>query len=241
MKTIGIILLALLLAHLVAVGIGVAWLGATDRLSKERLYQVKAIFVPTIKEEKARLEEEEKSTLAQKAVLDEKARMEEVADGPTTVNDRLEQDQTKRDLVLAKIQRLQREMNDMNRNLEFAKLQLSHDKKQLTEEREAFKKFKEDMENQRMDADFERVVNTYSKLKPKLAKQAFIDLIKQGSNDMVVEYLAAMPLRKSASILNQFKDDAEIPIAANLLEQLRQRGITPPANLGDDATPLASK
>ena len=56
--------------------------------------------------------------------------MEEVADGPTTVNDRLEQDQTKRDLVLAKIQRLQREMNDMNRNLEFAKLQLSHDKKQ---------------------------------------------------------------------------------------------------------------
>lgn len=241
MKTIGGILIVLVIAHLLAAGVGLAWLETSGRLSTERLSQAKDIFVFSIEEEKDQLAEKEKLTQEQQKVLDEKARLEEVAEGPITVNDRLKQDQTKRDLVLAKIQRLQREMNDMNRNLEFAKVQLTRDKKQLEKERAAFKKFKEDMENQRMDADFERVVNTYAKLKPKLAKKAFLDLIQKNKTNKVVAYLAAMPLRTSASILNQFKDDNEVSIAADLLEQLQKRGITPPTKLGELPTPLASK
>jgi hypothetical protein len=50
-----------------------------------------------------------------------------------------------------------------------------------------------------------------------------------------------MQLRKSAAILNQFKADNEVPVAAQLLEALRTRGITPEGELPDGVMPMASK
>lgn len=241
MRNILYALLALILFHLFAAGVGVAWLGATGRLNKDRLAKAADLFKLTIADEKKAAEEQAKIDATNAAVIKEKDRMAEVADGPTTVTDRLDEDQMKRDLVLAKVQRLQREMQDMNRNLEFAKAQLAKEKAQLDEDRKLFEKAKTDMENQRLDADFERVVESYANLKPKLAKQAFMELIKQNKQAEVVEYLAAMQLRKSAAILNQFKADEEVPVAAQLLEALRLRGITPESEMTDVQSPLASK
>ena len=85
------------------------------------------------------------------------------------------------------------------------------------------------------------MVESYASLKPKLAKQAFLELIKQNKMDEVVEYLAAMQLRKSAAILNQFKADEEVPVAAQLLESLRLRGVTPDGMSDDGVMPMASK
>ncbi len=241
MKTIGAVILTIILIHLLAAAGGVAWLGLTNRLSTERLHKVKDIFALTIEDQKVKDEEQAKLDAEHLALQKEKDRMAEVADGPTSVTDRLQEDQMKRDIVLAKVQRLQREMEDMNRNLEFAKAQLAKEKKQLDADRLAFEKAKEDMETQRLDADFERVVESYSSIKPRLAKQAFMELIKQGKQDEVVEYLAAMQLRKSAAILDQFKADEEVPVAAQLLEALRTRGITPEGELPEGVMPMASK
>tara|TARA_B100000683_G_scaffold252892_1_gene270183 strand:- start:1278 stop:2003 length:726 start_codon:yes stop_codon:yes gene_type:complete len=240
-KTVAAVILVIILVHLLAAAAGVAWLGASGRLDKDRLYKVKDMFVLTIEDEK-KLEAEQADKDDQlAAVQKEKDRMAEVADGPTSVKDRLGEDQMKRDLVLAKVQRLQREMQDMNRNLEFAKAQLAKEKKKLDDDRLAFEQAKKDMEDQRLDADFERVVESYASLKPKLAKQAFLELIKQNKMDEVVEYLAAMQLRKSAAILNQFKADEEVPVAAQLLESLRLRGVTPDGMSDDGVMPMASK
>lgn len=241
MKLIGISILTLILIHLLMAAAGVAWLGASGRLNKDRIAKVKDIFVLSIADEKKQAEEQAKKDAELADVQKEKDRMAEVADGPTTVKDRLDEDQMKRDLVLSKVQRLQREMQDMNRNLEFAKAQLAKEKQQLDADRLAFEQAKKDMEAQRLDADFERVVESYSSLKPKLAKQAFLELIKQNKMDEVVEYLAAMQLRKSAAILNEFKADTEVPVAAQLLESLRLRGITPDGKVDDGVMPMASK
>jgi chromosome segregation ATPase len=240
-KVIGISLLIILLAHLFAAGVGVAWLGASGRLNMDRLYAVRDTFKHTIEEDKQLAEEQAKKDADLAAEQQEKTRMADVADGPTSVKDRLEEDQTKRDIVLAKAQRLQREMQDMNRNLDFAKDQLAKEKKELDAQRMAFEKAKADMEAQRLDKDFERVVETYSNLKPKLAKQAFLDLINQNKQDDVVNYLSAMQLRKSAAILNEFKAPNEVPVAAQLLEILRTRGLTDESQRSDAPTPLASK
>jgi flagellar motility protein MotE (MotC chaperone) len=240
-KTIGAVILTIILVHLLAAAGGVAWLGLTNRLSTDRLLKVKDVFALTREDEAKKNEEQAKIDEQQASLQKEKDRMVAVADGPTTVTDRLQEDQMKRDIVLSKVQRLQREMEDMNRNLEFAKAQLAKEKKQLDADRLAFEQAKKDMETQRLDADFERVVESYSNIKPKLAKEAFMELIKQGQMDEVVEYLAAMQLRKSAAILNQFKADNEVPVAAQLLEALRTRGITPEGELPDGVMPMASK
>ncbi|MBL4700434.1 MAG: hypothetical protein JKX85_04175 [Phycisphaeraceae bacterium] len=241
MKIIGISLIAIILVNLLAAGLGVAWLGGSGRISKGRLHAAAKLFKLTIEDEKIQTQEQAKIDAQEALVAKDKAKMLEVAQGTVTVQDRLDQGQVKRDMVLAKAQRLQREMRDMSRNLAFAKAQLVKEKKEFNNTQLAFAKSKKDMEEQRLDADFERVVQTYANLKPKLAKQAFMDLIKQNKMDQVVQYLAAMQLRKSVAILNQFKADEEVPVAAGLLELLRMRGVTSPNQMSDDQMPLASK
>jgi len=240
-KIIGISLIAILLVNLLAASLGVAWLGSSGRINKDRLHAAAKLFKLTIEEEKLQAQEQAKIDAQEALVAKKKAKMLEVAQGTVTVQDRLDQGQATRDMVLAKAQRLQREMSDMSRNLAFAKAQLVKEKKELDNTQLAFEKFKKGMEEQRLDADFERVVQTYANLKPKLAKQAFMNLIKQNKMDQVVKYMAAMQLRKSAAILNQFKADDEVPVAAQLLEVLRVRGVTPPNEMSDEQMPLASK
>ncbi len=225
MKSIIIALVALLVLHLLVAGAGVGWLGVTDRLSKDRFRRTVEIFRWTQSEEKVKLQEAQVLADEEAQKQADMNRLAEVADGPTTVSDRLRMDHESRELAMNKVERLQREIKDMSRHLEFAKTQLTRQKKELDAEMTLFSKLKNELASQRSDKDFERVVKTYESLKPKQAKMMLANLIDQGQMDQAVSYLAAMQLRKSAAILNQFKQEEEIPVAGELLERLRARGI----------------
>ena len=80
-------------------------------------------------------------------------------------------------------------------------------------------------QQKRQDEDFKNAVKMVEQLKPKQAKDLFVNLINQQQVGQVTEYLAAMNLRKAGSVLKEFKEPAEIAMATDLIERLRQRGV----------------
>lgn len=229
MRAVWIALCSLLVIHVIAGIAFMGWLRASGRLNRDRVHRVVEIFRPTIAQERADRKLAEKVEAEAKEQAAALARLEEVADGPTTVADRLATDQQARELSLRKIERLQREIRDLTRNMEFARQQIGAQKADIDRERAAFEAYRQREIALKADDEFQRAVQTYEGLKPKQAKVMFQELIGRGEMDKVVDYLAAMQLRKSAAVLGEFKADDEVAQAAELVERLRGRGIEPAA------------
>lgn len=230
MKVIGWSLLILLLVHLLAVGGFVAWLGATDRLSEQRVKQVVDTFELTVQEEAQRKAEAERITAEAEENAKRAARLESVARGPRTFDDRLETEEQADELAMHRLERLHQETQDLRGQIERAKQVISEQKTQLQKERDAFDAFVEESTKQRQDEDFQKAVAMYEQLKPDQAKLMFQTLLNQGKTDDVVEYLAAMQLRKAAGVLKKFETPPEIEQATQLIEQLRERGVFLPGD-----------
>lgn len=220
--------LILLLLHLLAAMGFVAWLAASGRVNHERIEQVVDTFKLTVEEEQR--QQEEAARLAQEAA--EKARqaamLEAVADGPRTLQDRLAAQQQADELALHRVERLQRETDDLRRQIERAKEVIAKQKADLEAQRAAFDAYVQQELARRQDADFQQAVQMYEQLPPDQVKRMFQQLIAQGQIDQVVEYLAAMELRKAGKVIQAFETDQEVAQATQLLEMLRQREVYPP-------------
>ncbi len=216
---------ALLVLNLLAVLALGGWLHATGRLNGERVNQAVELFKPTIAQEQKLAEEAAARQAEAEAMQKQLARLEAVADGPMTTDDRLARQQERDELAEARVQRLQRDIADLQRQLEIAQSQITKDRARLLQERAAFEQARQREEQMLKDANFQQAVRTFEQLKPRQVKQMFQALMGEGKTEQVVDYLAAMQLRKSAAVLKEFKDDAEVVQATNLIEELRKRGV----------------
>lgn len=217
----------LLVFHLLAAVAFVGWMGASGRIDRQRLKTVVATFELTIDEQKRQEDQaaELEKQLEQQAK--QAARLEAVAAGPRTSEDRLAAATKADEIARLRLERIQRETGDIRRNVAEALVRLADQKADLDAERQAFQKLVAKQSGQLRDEAFEQAVQMVEQLKAKQAKQFFLQLMDQGQTDQVVQYLAAMQLRKAGAVLKQFKEDDEITQATVLLEMLRKRGIDP--------------
>lgn len=230
MRAIGMALLVLLALHLVALLGLVGWLAATDRVNEARAREVVEMFTPTIAEAEAERREREAQAQAEREQAEEAARLETVADGPRTLQDHLAARQRGDALARHRLERLQRETDDLRQQIDRATQLLSDQKRQLDEEREAFEQFVREHNERREDADFRQTVQMYERLRPAQVKEMFQELLEDGKTDRVVDYLAEMQLRRAGRVIEQFQTPEEIRQATDLLERLRERGVYPLAN-----------
>lgn len=236
MKSLLTAAVVLLILHLLAAVGFVAWLGASGRLNEQRARKVVDLFELTVAEQQRR--EQEAAQLAEetRAQAEQAARLEAVADGPRTMQDRLASEAQADALAMHRLERLQRETNDLRQQIERAKQLIADQKADLEAERAAFEEFLAERTDQLQDEDFQQTVQMYEQLKPDQAKQMFQQLMAAGETEQVVEYLAAMQLRKAGKVIQSFEGEAEIAQATQLLEMLRQRGVYPlPDVVGPDA------
>ena len=207
------------------------WLKSSGRLDRERLSRVKAIFVHTITDEKQQAEQTAQAADETKQKAIEAVRLESVANnGPVSVADRLKADAQVDDIAMQRVERLQRDIADLRNQLVKAKDLLAKQKADLDAQRKAFEDEVKDELARRDKADFQQAVKTYEQLKPEQVKEMFQTLMGEGKTVDVVDYLAAMQLRKAAAVLKEFKSPSEIPQATDLVQRLRDRGIDPTAN-----------
>ncbi|MEO0586074.1 MAG: hypothetical protein AAF078_00380 [Planctomycetota bacterium] len=232
------LVITVMLELLVVIGF-VAWLGATDRLSRERLDAAVEIFRLTQAEEE-RLAEEAAAEAERQAAIDaEEARLASAAAGLQTLDDRLRTRSTSEDVVAEATRRMRSEREAIERRLATSEQVIKRLRDELEAERTTFEEFVENQRQQRLDQDFQQAVTFYEQMQPKQAKASFQQLVAAGEMDQVIDYLSEMQLRKSGAVLREFKAPEEVAMATQLLARLRERGLDPTggSRLADGDTP----
>ena len=220
------LILVLVLNVLAAMGF-VGWLTASGRLSRERVRQVVDIFEPTLMQ--AAQQEQQAAQLAQQTqeLAQQAARLETVADGPMTLQERLAQERQSDEIALLRVRRVQRESQDLRQQIEAAKDLIAKQKAELEAQKKAFEDYLAQETQRIQDEDFQQTVRMYEQLKADQVKQMFKELLAAGQQEQVVRYLAAMQLRKAANVLEEFEEPEELVQATQLMEMLRQQGVDP--------------
>jgi len=225
MKALWNVISIFLVIHLIAAIVFVGWLRSSDRLDRDRLDSVVGMFRVTVSDEQTRLEEAAAAEEKERQVMHDLARLEEVAQGLTSVDDRLRTSHEDEEVGLQKLEWTKRAIEDLLQNLEKTKAELARQKKQNQADREAFEKAVAEKTTMLADESFQQAVKLYENIDPELAKKSFLELIKQDKEDHVVDYLAAMQLRKAAEVLGQFEGPKDIAVATRLIQRLRERGV----------------
>ena len=214
-----------LVLHLVAGLLLLGWLQMSDRFNRDRLMRVYEIFEPTIAQEQIEQEQAQQCDDRAREHAARLSHMEEVGQGPLTMADRLDKQRQNEELSLYRAERERSEVHALRQLLENGKEALRLENKKLQAQRDAFEQAITQKMQLQQDVNFKRAVDTIEKLNPLQTKQLFRQMINDGRETEVVDYLAAMQLRKSAKVLKQFQTSQEITQATKLIEKLRDRGI----------------
>lgn len=223
MRTLFTSFILVLIINVVAIGALAGWLGATGRLSKDRLRDAVAVFDHTIEEE-AVLEAEAEAVEREAQALAERAlRMDQVAGGPVTPEARLASIQVVSEKQRALIERQKAEAEALERQLDTQRKLIEKRIAELEQKREAFEQAVAKQIEQMEEEDFQEAIAMLEGIPPKQAKAVFQEMLTEGDQQQVVSYLSAMEERKAAKILKEFKLPNEVAQAADLIERLRQR------------------
>ena len=219
MKGVWILISTLALANFLAMVGLVGWLKATDRLDASRVATVREMFATTVSEERAAAD-------AAQAAEDAAARRQEEAaiagTPPLSASEAMGTERVQSEQQRQHVERLRREVEDLQRSLARERDELDDQWGQLRAERAAFQAMREQLAALEGSAQFERALLLYESLKPEQTQALMQELITAGNIDQVVSYLNAMQTRTASKVLAEFEDPR---VAADLLERLRTRGL----------------
>lgn len=223
MRTILTAIILVLVINVLALGVLAGWLGASGRLSKDRVRGVVGVFTHTIEEE-ARLAAEAEQAERDAQVLAERAlRMQQVASGPVTPEARLESIQVVDEKTRALLERQKVESQALKRQLDTRQRLIEQRLAELDAKQQAFDQAIESKIEEMQEEDFKEAIAMLEGIPPKQAKQIVQRWLADGAESQVVDYLSAMEGRKAAKVLKEFKLPNEVAQAASLIEQLRVR------------------
>ncbi|MBX3352042.1 MAG: hypothetical protein KF684_03850 [Phycisphaeraceae bacterium] len=219
MRSVWLIVTTFALAHFLALVGVVAWLGATDRLSAERVHALRDLFAPTIAQEAATRAERE----AEEARLRAEAEQESFMRGaPAPAENTIARGQSAESAHEQALSRLDREAQDLRRTFARELAQIEQSRERLARERADFEALRARLAELEGSEQFEKAVRLYQSLKPRQARDLLMTLINSGQIEQAVSYLNAMELRTASRIIAEFEDPA---LAASLLERVRTRGL----------------
>lgn len=245
MKKVWTVVSIIAVANLLALLGFVGFLGATDRISKERLWKVRELFGTTVSidraaEEKAKTEAEEKA----KADVEAKRRGGE----PESASTRIEDHANQREILDQQLLRMREESRQLQDRIAAQRTALEQQQAMLDAAKKEHAERKAEWEKLATDEQFQQAIGVLETQKPadavKMLKSILDgtaggqepntdpDVATKKRKEVVIRYLAAMNDKTRTKIIAEFIkrgfDDERL--AAELLELLRTRG-------GDGALP----
>jgi hypothetical protein len=250
MKALWNILSILAVANVIAIAGFVGWLRSSDRLNVDRAREVRLLLTRTLAQEKSQAEAAAKAQEAEKLKAEEEKK---AAKPPLTATERLSARIEATELDRQRIERLKREITDLQNQLAADRLRLNAERVALENEKKQFQELLAASNTANTDAQFQKTLKVLQAQKPAqavvLLQQMLADPAPQPefapvpmANGMptpprtpaaeaaseerlatVVGYLDAMNDKSRTKIIEALTK-TDPKLAAELLERLRQRG-----------------
>jgi hypothetical protein len=220
-RALYIIITTLALAHFLGGAVFLAWLSATDRLSIDRLADVREMFAETVAHERAR-EDLEAQAAADQAELD--AQLAKQGTPPITAEQRVERDLAQDRATEQRLERMRRDTQDRFEALMRRARELEAERAAFEREREAFNRLREEIARREGDEQFEKAVRMYEGLQAEQAGRLLENLVNEDETAQVVAYLNAMKARSATAIVASIAE-RDAALATDLLERLREHGL----------------
>jgi len=221
MKSLWTIVSTLALANLLAIVGFVGWLSATDRLSRERVGEIRTLLAGTVTDAQAEKKAAEAAALKAQAEQAESARM---AKPPMSAADKITRDRDAQEAQFQAKLRLDTELRSLREFLVRENQRLQNWEAELTTREQSFEAKRKAITDSEGAEQFKKVLATLGGVKPKEAQSMLNELISQGKQTDAVAYLNSMDERSRAKIVAEF-NKADPRVAAELLESLRKYGL----------------
>ena len=243
MRNLWTIVSVLAIANLFALGSFVGWLGASGRLDRERLQDLKQLLAESPQEREARLASEvAQEEQRQQEITKLEEQVQTLMTSPMTAEELVRLQQEAAMAADQRMTRAMRELEDLRGLLARERAEADRLGEAIELQRAAFEARIAERDNLLGQGQFRTAVDTLQGQRPPDAKNMLMEMWEgrtpppEGDLDgqaVVVEYLRAMEGRQRNKILAEFaKDDPTL--AAVLLERLRTDGVTP--EVADAAT-----
>jgi hypothetical protein len=213
MKKLFSILIAMLALNFLAAAGGAGWLYKTGHLDKDRAIKIRELLFPApdapTTQPSAPVAVSAAPTLRLDTLL-EKERGRPVAEQIDFVKRTFDQE-------MLMFDRRQRELSDLQKQIDLANLKLASDRAQYKQDQAALLASKTAADKLQSDKGFQDSLALYSISPPKQVKTIFMNL----GESTVEQYLDAMDQRTAAKIIKEFKTPAETAFIQAVLERMR--------------------
>lgn len=221
MKNLAKIVSALAIINILAVLGLCGWLFFQGRIDKERVLEMTAILGESAEAREARLEA---ARLEAEAANAPKAR----TDGDIQSTDQRNEARIELTMVdRERLERLQREVRDLQNQLRQQRQMLDRDRAKFAQEKSDFQAMRERLYAIEGADYFKKSLEVFTGMKPADVRPVFASMIADGKTEEVISYLAAFDERHRARVVTEFVKGGEVELAAGLLESLRTRGLEP--------------
>lgn len=210
-------------ANLLAILGFVGWLVMSDRLTLDRLEEIRAMVEPTVAEELEAERAAEAEAEAERARLEESGNLGAV---PISASDRLNILREVDEVSRQRFERMERETRDLQRQLQAELDAIASERAIFEEMRDEFETRRTEIAELEQSKQFKRALQLYESSKPDVAANMFRSLIDQGNEDDVVSYLNAMKPMAARKVIEEF-EQRDPALAARLLEGVRTYGLSP--------------
>jgi len=230
----------LAVVNLVAVGGFVGWLGASGRLSAERLRSVRDTLKPTVAEQAS---EEARVSAERDARAKEAAEAAKRTGAPVASAQKIEEYKQAQDMLDQQLTRMREEARQLQLQIQGKQEELARQTAALEASQAEFDRKQAEWKQLAQDEQFQQAVGALEAQKPAEAAKVLGAILatppadrgvdvgthERKQREIVIRYLASMNDRARAKVLSEFiKTDERL--AAGLLEDLRRRGeLTTPA------------
>jgi flagellar motility protein MotE (MotC chaperone) len=211
MKKLFDVFVLLLAVNFLAVAGFAVWLVKSHRVDRDKALAIREMVFPSTA---PATQPAADATTQPTAALDELVAR---ASGRTAA-EQVEFIQRTFDAQRAQLDRREREVKDLERQVELAKQKMARDRLAFETEKLALKKREDEATKLANDKGFQDALDRYVSMPPKQVKQIFMTLEEKTA----VSFLQAMEPSRAAKILKEFKTPDEVDRAQKFLERMRQ-------------------
>jgi len=210
-KLFDVLVLVLAVNFLIVAGVA-GWIVKSRQVDREKITAIKEILYPSTAP--ATTQPVADATTQPSLKLEELVARQ----SGRTAGEQVEFIQHTFDAQMAQLDRREREVRDLERQVDLAKQQMARDRTALETEKSELKKREQQATKLASDQGFQDALERYIAMPPKQVKQIFATLDDQ----TVVNFLQAMEPKTAAKIIKEFKTDEEVARIQKVLEKMRQ-------------------